>query len=197
MRRLTALIACSLGFAAVPAATQAAPLTINPPTAVAARVQWAHQQAQYFWRVRGSEILSSFHAGESAGQCTQLAAARRPDVIARVDEWTYAHYLLTNPQRPVYITVNWLAKAWAANARQAGLPTGKKPRRGAVMVFQPGAYGAGWGGHVAVVDHVNRNGSFTISEMHAPEIGIITTRKFGRRAARKIAKGRRVTFIYK
>ena len=52
------------------------------------------------------------------------------------------------------------ARTWYTVARNAGLPTGSTPQNGAVMVNQPGD-------HVAVVEQVNDDGSFWISEMNS------------------------------
>jgi len=88
------------------------------------------------------------------GQCTWWAANERPDIGS---------------------VVVGNASAWLYSARAAGLPTGTVPRVGAVVVYQPGAQGAAWTGHVAYVTSVNGN-SFTISEMNFPIWGGVTTR---------------------
>ncbi|MBV8085710.1 MAG: LysM peptidoglycan-binding domain-containing protein [Chloroflexi bacterium] len=88
------------------------------------------------------------------GQCTWWAANQRPDIGTRV---------VGN------------AAAWAYSARAAGLATGVVPRVGAVVVYQPGAQGAGWVGHVAYVTSVSGN-SFTISEMNFNGWGRVDTR---------------------
>jgi len=100
------------------------------------------------------------------GQCTWWAANQRPDIGSRV---------VGN------------ASAWAYSARAAGLATGSVPRAGAVVVYQPGAQGAAWTGHVAYVTSVSGN-SFTISEMNFPYWGRVTTRSSW--------AGPGVTFIY-
>jgi surface antigen/LysM repeat protein len=90
------------------------------------------------------------------GQCTWWAAQERPDIGGRV---------VGN------------ASAWLYSARAAGLATGSRPQVGAIVVYQPGAQGAGWTGHVAYVSSVASNGtSFTISEMNFPYWGRVTTR---------------------
>jgi surface antigen len=89
------------------------------------------------------------------GQCTWWAANQRPDIGTRV---------VGN------------ASAWAYSARAAGLATGVVPRVGAVVVYQPGAQGAGWVGHVAYVTSVSGN-SFTISEMNFNAWGRVDTRQ--------------------
>jgi surface antigen len=54
---------------------------------------------------------------------------------------------------------------WAA--QKAGLATGYAPRFNAVVVFQPGVQGANSVyGHVAIVEWINSNGSFSILEMN-------------------------------
>jgi surface antigen len=58
------------------------------------------------------------------------------------------------------------AYTWYTVARNAGLSTGTAPRPGAVMVNQPGD-------HVAVVEQVNGDGSFWVSEMNSyGQVGI-------------------------
>ena len=51
------------------------------------------------------------------------------------------------------------AKTWYKNAKRSGYATGHKPRRYVVMQSTAGYYG-----HVAIVERVNRNGSIVISE---------------------------------
>ncbi|MFI5266304.1 MAG: CHAP domain-containing protein [Chloroflexota bacterium] len=90
------------------------------------------------------------------GQCTWWAAQSRPDIGANV---------IGN------------ASSWLYSARAAGLPTGSTPRVGAVVVYQPGAQGAAWTGHVAYVTSVAGDGAhFTISEMNFPYWGSVTRR---------------------
>jgi len=90
------------------------------------------------------------------GQCTYWAAQERPDIGSRV---------IGN------------AASWIYSARAAGLATGSVPRVGAVVVYQPGAQGAAWTGHVAYVTSVAGDGvHFTISEMNFPYWGRVTSR---------------------
>ena len=90
------------------------------------------------------------------GQCTWWAAQSRPDIGASV---------IGN------------AASWLYSARGAGLPTGSVPRAGAIAVYQPGAQGAAWTGHVAYVTSVAGDGvHFTVSEMNFPYWGSITGR---------------------
>ncbi len=90
------------------------------------------------------------------GQCTWWAAQSRPDIGS---------------------VVVGNASAWLYSARSAGLATGFMPRAGAIVVYQPGAQGAGWTGHVAYVTSVNPDGvTFNISEMNFPIWGGVTHR---------------------
>jgi surface antigen len=77
------------------------------------------------------------------------------------------------------------------------MATGKTPRPGAILVFQSGAYGATSLGHVAYVNSVARDGSFTITEMHAPVRGRVTSRHFGATTARAMAANPGIAFIYR
>jgi surface antigen len=171
-------------------------LASSPEQATVATVQSLLLRAQDWWSSNASTILNEFQTGNAAGQCTAYAAARRPDFIERVNTRAYVSFVISKSTGP--LVLDWVARDWAFDAWWSGMPIGKKPRPDAIVVFQPGAYGASpVGGHVAVVDHVRRDGSFTISEMHAPKLGVISTRRFGRRIARAMAKDPRVTFIYR
>lgn len=89
------------------------------------------------------------------GQCTWWAANMRPDLVGSV--WGNAWH-------------------WIYEARWSGWSEGYVARRGAVVVFQPGADGAGWYGHVAYVTAVGNNGWFQVSEMNFPWWGRVTYR---------------------
>jgi surface antigen len=66
------------------------------------------------------------------GQCTWFVAKLRPDL-------------------PYFRGKSGDAKNWIKSAQAYKIPTGTKPRDGAVAVFEPGQYGAGYYGHVAYV----------------------------------------------
>lgn len=78
------------------------------------------------------------------GQCTWYVARQRPDL-------------------PYFPGVTGDAKNWLHSAEVMKLPTGGQPRPGAVAVFQPGQYGAGYYGHVAYVTAVVGN-MITVTE---------------------------------
>ena len=149
--------------------------------------------ARMWWASNSASILAGFHSGRSTGECTSYVAARRPDIVERVDVWAYARWLHVGHGG---LGVNWDAMYWAANARRAGLATGHTPRVGAVIVFQHGAYGATALGHVAYVSSVGRDGSFTITEMHAPVRGRVSARHFDATTARAMATNPGIAFIY-
>ena len=69
------------------------------------------------------------------GQCTWYVARRRPDL-------------------PYFAGAAGDARNWLTSAQVRHLPTGLQPAVGAVAVFQPGQYGAGYYGHVAYVEAV-------------------------------------------
>jgi surface antigen/LysM repeat protein len=81
------------------------------------------------------------------GYCTWYVASRRP--------------------------VPWLGDAWQwfGQAQAYGWATGSTPRAGAIMV----TWESGWG-HVAIVERVNPDGSWLVSEMNFVGWGIISQR---------------------
>ncbi|HEX6547681.1 MAG TPA: CHAP domain-containing protein [Candidatus Dormibacteraeota bacterium] len=81
------------------------------------------------------------------GYCTWYVASRRP--------------------------VPWLGDAWQwyGQAQAYGWATGKTPRPGAIMVTGE----SGWG-HVAIVESVNPDGSWRVSEMNFVAWGVISQR---------------------
>jgi surface antigen len=136
--------------------------------AAAHTVQFSWQpNPQRFWRVDGPAVISLFHNG----QCTMWAQERRPDIVRQGVKAIVAQEIALN--RPENMG-NWDARFWPANAREAGIPTGHTPRTDALIVFQPGVLGAGASGHIAFVQQVYPDGSFLISEMHAPVLWRVT-----------------------
>ena len=143
-----AVLGALTGIAAgVPAAAQAVTLRWEP-------------SAHSFWMVNRDALMSLFQNG----QCTELAADKRPGVVKRIVVRAISHELRHGGNE---VVPNFDARNWARMARWAGLPTGRTPRAGALMVFQPGVLGAGSAGHIAYVRSVRQH-SFTISEMNAP-----------------------------
>lgn len=66
---------------------------------------------------------------------------------------------------------------WAYTARVLGYTVTSKPGVGDAVVFAPGQEGAdGYYGHVAIVEHVNADGSILISESNVKGLGIISNR---------------------
>lgn len=73
------------------------------------------------------------------GVCTWYAKERRPDLPSFAGDYVYA--------------INWLPAA-----ERCGFPVDRRPAEGAVVVFPPGAHGAGANGHVAYVERVEGDG---------------------------------------
>jgi LysM repeat protein len=69
--------------------------------------------------------------------------------------------------------VTWRGDAgfWYQNASAAGYPVGPKPKVGAIMVTWESYLG-----HVAYVESVSADGSWTVSEMNFVAFGVISTR---------------------
>ena len=164
----------------------AAALVATAGLASARTVTFSWQpNAQRFWNVDGPAVVSLFHNG----QCTMWAQERRPDIVRQGVEAIVAGEIAHD--RPENMG-NWDARFWPANARQAGIPTGHTPRAHALIVFAPGVLGAGSSGHIAYVQRVYPDGSFLISQMHAPVLWRVTHQRL------TAADGRLpgVTFIY-
>jgi peptidoglycan DL-endopeptidase CwlO len=76
--------------------------------------------------------------------------------------------------------VYWSGNAWqwAATARAAGVPEGRTPRVGSLVVFGPGHGYSGFG-HVAYVVGVQGSSSFTVDEANMLGLGIVDQRHIG------------------
>jgi hypothetical protein len=162
------------------AATVAAGL---PAGAQAAGLQW-EPTANLFWSINGSTLLGMFQNG----QCTQLAANKRPDVVKTIVISSIARELQDGLGE---VVPNFNARNWANLAQGAGIPTGQSPMVGALMVLQPGVMGAGPAGHIAYVKSVQRH-SFTVSQMNAPIPFQVSHQRFRRSTAHQSG----VRFIY-
>ncbi len=69
--------------------------------------------------------------------------------------------------------VTWRGDAgwWYDNAKAQGYPVGPTPKAGAIMVTWES-----WAGHVAYVENVNADGSWTVSEMNFVAFDVISER---------------------
>jgi surface antigen len=171
--RALALLGCALTIAtAAPSAAGALTFLTWEPSALR------------FWDVNQSAITGIFQNG----QCTEWAADKRPDVVQAIVTGFIANELAHGQIEAV---PDFDALNWTRDAQLVGIPTGHKPRAGALIVFQPGVLGAGPAGHIAYVVRVRRR-SFTISEMNAPVPYQVTYRTL--RASTARAAG--VSFIY-
>jgi len=78
------------------------------------------------------------------------------------------YYVATRRQVP---TSMGNAGRWLGSARSSGMSTGSKPVPGAIVVTSES-----WAGHVAYVESVNGDGTFTVSEMNYAGWGKTSTR---------------------
>ena len=144
--------------------------------------------ADAWWAADGQSVLRGFHNG----QCTDWAARKRPDVPRRVFTYAYALSVVLGHR----VTVdNWNAGMWTAHARWAHMPTGHRPAVGALMVFQRGDYDGEVvpQSHIAFVESVGRDGSFEVSQMHAPKLWQVTHHTF----PASVAGMSGISFIYR
>jgi surface antigen len=168
-----------------------APLPAAPPSAAPAPVTvWlspsdALARAQADWVLYGAAYLSVFRNG----QCTDWVEQRRPDIVERATVTLWAAYL-SGDQDAV---ANWNGGFWDDTARAAGIEVGTVPRAGAAVSFDPGTQGiTAATGHIAYVESVADDGSFTVSEMNAPQPYQVTYRGI---TAAAIARGG-INFVY-
>lgn len=145
----------------------------------------ASAQALLFWASNALSIGNVFRNG----QCTDWAQLRRPDVVQSV---YMSHFDRFDGGG---VVESWNAQYWAQLAAQAGVPVGRSPVVGAVMVFAPGVHGAGGVGHVAVVEAVRSDGSFVISHMNAPTVGKVDQRTYSAQTAGAMATDPGIAFI--
>jgi len=147
---------------------------------------------------RGYQVSASQLAKRKADQDKKLASARntvardsatRSTVNARpgssVNGYPYGwctYYVATRR----FVPSNWgNARTWVSSARRAGYATGSTPAVGAIVQTSES-----WLGHVAYVESVNDDGTFTISEMNAIGWGKTSSRKMSS------SSGKIVGFIY-
>jgi len=144
----------SSGFAGSTAAQEEA-RALAPPLTAAQTAAWA--QARQEWVTYGARMLSYFRNG----QCTDLVARLRPDVVERIYEAAWAtSTLLGIPQ----FAPSFIARDWAAEAKLAGMTVSARPVVGALVVWQPGVQNAGApDGHIGYVTRAGA-GSFQTRE---------------------------------
>ncbi len=165
------------------------------PAAPALQLGVIQDLARSWWVRTATSILSQFHAGVATGQCTDYVAAKRPDVIQSVDVWAYTNFLLAHGGP---LGVDWTAKDWVANAQKRGPlhrpGPGSRSRDGVSTrsLRRP----LRWSRGVRQLGGKRRVG-FTISEMHAPVIGQVSTRNFSPAAALAMLSNPQIGFIYR
>ena len=123
------------------------------------------------------------------GECTEWAAEKRPDVLEQIIQHMIA-VDLEESQGEILTGLD--ARYWAMQASAAGMPTGRKPEQGALIVFQPRVLHASYDGHIAYVERVLNGDKIRISEMNAPNLYQVSYRTLPASAARLSG----VRFIY-
>ncbi len=166
-------------------ASAASPVAI-PTTPFFRPILSASVPAQLWWLLNATGIVASFRNG----QRTDWAQQRRPDIVHN------AYLRRYDRLGPAGVLTSWDAKYWAQHAQQAGLFVGRAPVVGAIMVFESGSRGAGNAGHVAVVEAVASDGSFDITQMHAPNIAVVTRQNYSAETAAAIATDPGIAFIH-
>ncbi len=109
-------------------------------------------------------------AAPAASSGTAVSAGGVPAGTSTGNRFTYGYctwYVAS--RRPV----PWLGDAWQwySQAQAYGWATGPSPRAGAIMV----TWESSWG-HVAIVERVNSDGSWLVSEMNYAGWGVVTQR---------------------
>ena len=160
-------------------------IAVGLPAAANADVvlKW-EPSASLFWTNNESALMSLFQNG----QCTELAANKRPDVVKAIVLNAISSELNSGQAE---VVPNLDARYWSSEAGRAGISTGQTPRVGSLMVFQPGVLWAGSAGHIAYVQSVHGN-SFTVSQMNAPIPYRVTSQTF----RMSVGHRRGIRFIY-
>ncbi|MBJ7597726.1 MAG: hypothetical protein DLM67_25820 [Candidatus Nephthysia bennettiae] len=116
--------------------------------------------------------LSPSLGSSSSGSSGFTAGSSGTPVTAAVgNRFAYGYCTWYVFNRVPYIP--WLgdARQWYGQAQAYGWPTGQSPRPGAIMV----TYESSWG-HVAYVESVNGDGSWTVSEMNVKGWNVVDNR---------------------
>jgi surface antigen len=98
------------------------------------------------------QSVNTYRGGNTAGNgyaygyCTWYAKQKRPDLPNQMGN----------------------AASWVSSAQSMGIPTGSKPRAGAIGQS---------GNHVVYVEKVNSDGTITVSDMNYGGWAVVTTRK--------------------
>lgn len=181
----------SLHISPVRAAPQDADVATNAPSgpqstaAFPRSILSASSDAQNWWARNADAITTSFRNG----QCTDWTQQRRPDIVQS------AYMRRYDRVGPGEVVTSWNAMYWTELATKAGLAIGRSPVVGAIMVYQPGSYGAGTAGHVAVVESVAPDRSFVVSQMNSPYPNTVTWQRYSAEAASTMVNAPGIAFI--
>jgi surface antigen len=117
-------------------------------------------------------------AAAGAGAAHVVGNALRPFAFGpRIDDypWGQCTWYVAS-LRNVYWSGN--AWEWAYTASAAGVPEGRTPRVGSLVVFGPG-HGYSQFGHVAYVVSVQGSSNFTVNEANMLGLGVVDQRQIG------------------
>ena len=136
-----------------------------------ATIEQAQQQAKQL-AAQAQQALASAQAEAQRQQAALLAqqavATASPASVGNHFSYGYCTWYVAN-RRPI----PWYGNAieWWPNARAYGYAEGQAPAVGAVMVTSESS-----AGHVAYVESVNADGSWTVSEMNYVAWGVVSQR---------------------
>ena len=144
-----------------PATTQPAP---TPAPSAAQPLAYNSPEVEEHWAAVRPAFL------RATGECTEWVAHKRLDIYERAEKINYMNW--ANAGYPgAYDMSSWATKeGYVQNAAAVGFTVNTVPAPNAIMVK------FGEPGHVAYVETVAPDGSFTVTEMNAPQRGVVTTR---------------------
>jgi surface antigen len=120
-------------------------------------------------------IAPSAQAAEVQGFYTGPPVSGNTYAWGNCTYWAFAQRLWASKPIPT----SWgNANTWDDRARADGYAVDHTPQAGAVFQTDDGQWG-----HVAYVTEVKPDGSWTITEMNAPNLNVVTTRTFAASAA--------------
>lgn len=120
-------------------------------------------------------VAPSAQAAEVQGFYTGPPVSGNTYAWGNCTYWAFAQRLWASKPIPT----SWgNANTWDDRARADGYAVDHTPQAGAVFQTDDGQWG-----HVAYVTEVKPDGSWTITEMNAPNLNVVTTRTFAASAA--------------
>jgi surface antigen len=108
----------------------------------------------------GYDPGGGYYAGVAAAPASMNSGSLARFFYGQCTYWANMRY-----KELTGIYVPWLGNAyqWDYGARSSGWIVSGTPKVSAIIVLQPGVQGAGYYGHVAIVEHINADGSVLTS----------------------------------